>query len=203
MKNKIVHDALVLTAITLISGFLLGLVFEVTKEPIRAAEEAKTQAAYKEVFQDADKFEAYADYDESSATKAAADAGFDKDTIDGVQTALDSSGNPIGYVITVTSSEGSQANITLSVGITNDGVVNGYATTSISETPGLGMKVNDDSFKSQFEGKSEETYSVTKSPAASDSEIESISGATISSRAVTNAVNAALAYFRSIGGGNS
>lgn len=200
MKNKIVHDALVLTAITLISGFLLGLVFAITKEPIKAAEEAKKQAAFKEVFQDAETFEAFGDYNADTATKAAADAGFENDTIDDVQTALDGSGNPLGYVITVTSKEGSQANITLSVGITSEGVVNGYSTTAISETPGLGMKVNDDSFKSQFEGKSEETYSVTKSPATSDSEIESISGATISSRAVTNAVNAALAYFRSIGG---
>lgn len=200
MKNKIVHDALVLTAITLISGFLLGLVFAITKEPIKAAEEAKKQAAFKEVFQDAETFEAFGDYNADTATKAAADAGFENDTIDDVQTALDSSGNPLGYVITVTSKEGSQANITLSVGITSEGVVNGYSTTAISETPGLGMKVNDDSFKAQFEGKSEETYSVTKSPATSDSEIESISGATISSRAVTNAVNAALAYFRSIGG---
>lgn len=200
MKNKIVHDALVLTAITLISGFLLGLVFAITKEPIKAAEEAKKQAAFKEVFQDAETFEAFGDYNADTATKAAADAGFENDTIDDVQTALDGSGNPLGYVITVTSKEGSQANITLSVGITSEGVVNGYSTTAISETPGLGMKVNDDSFKAQFEGKSEETYSVTKSPATSDSEIESISGATISSRAVTNAVNAALAYFRSIGG---
>lgn len=200
MKNKIVHDALVLTAITLISGFLLGLVFAITKEPIKAAEEAKKQAAFKEVFQDAETFEAFGDYNADTATKAAADAGFENDTIDDVQTALDGSGNPLGYVITVTSKEGSQANITLSVGITSEGVVNGYSTTAISETPGLGMKVNDDSFKAQFEGKSEETYSVTKSPANSDSEIESISGATISSRAVTNAVNAALAYFRSIGG---
>lgn len=200
MKNKIVHDALVLTAITLISGFLLGLVFAITKEPIKAAEEAKKRAAFKEVFQDAETFEAFGDYNADTATKAAADAGFENDTIDDVQTALDGSGNPLGYVITVTSKEGSQANITLSVGITSEGVVNGYSTTAISETPGLGMKVNDDSFKSQFEGKSEETYSVTKSPATSDSEIESISGATISSRAVTNAVNAALAYFRSIGG---
>ncbi len=202
MKNKIVHDALVLTMITLVAGFLLGLVFEVTKEPIAAAEYAKEQKAYKDVFQDADSFEAYADFDANAATKAAADAGFVNDTVDSAQVALDTSGNPIGYVITVTSKEGSQANITLSIGVTNEGVLNGYATTAISETPGLGMKVIDADFKAQFEGKSVESYTVTKSPAASESEIEAISGATISTRAVANAVNAGLAYFRSIGGGN-
>ena len=83
-----------------------------------------------------------------------------------------------------------------------DGVLNGYATTAISETPGLGDKVKSSPFIDQFSGKTVETYTVTKSTATSESEIEAVSGATISSRAVTNAVNAGLAYFRSIGGGN-
>ena len=83
-----------------------------------------------------------------------------------------------------------------------EGVLNGYATTAISETPGLGSKVADADFKAQFEGKSVEVFTVTKTGASSDSEIDALSGATISTRAVTNAVNAGLAYFRSIGGGN-
>ena len=62
------------------------------------------------------------------------------------------------------------------------------------------MKVEDADFKAQFEGKDLESYTVTKTPATADNEIEAISGATISSNAVTNAVNAALAYYRSIGG---
>lgn len=201
MNNKIVHDAIILTAITLIAGFMLGLVHDITLKPIEAADYQKKQNAYKEVFQDAASFEEYADFDAEAATKAAVDAGYTNDLVEGAQTALDASGNPIGYVITVTSTEGSQANITLSVGITSEGVLNGYAATAISETPGLGSKVVDPDFKAQFEGKSEENYTVVKSAPASESEIESISGATISSRAVTNAVNAGLAYFRSIGGG--
>ncbi len=58
MNKKIVHDALILTAFTLVLGFVLGLVYEITKEPIAAADAATAQAAYKEVFQDADSFEA-------------------------------------------------------------------------------------------------------------------------------------------------
>ena len=102
----------------------------------------------------------------------------------------------------MTSTEGSQANITLSIGVTNEGVLNGYATTSISETPGLGSKVADDAFKAQFAGKDVEEYVVEKATVTSDNQILAVSGATISSRAVTNAVNAGLAYFRTIGGGN-
>lgn len=202
MKNKIVHDAVILTVITIVAGFLLGLVHDITLEPIAKANYEKEQAAYRDVFQDAASFEAYTDFDADAATKTAADAGFVNDLVEGAQVALDASGNPLGYVITVTSTEGSQANITLSMGVTMDGVLNGYATTAISETPGLGSKVADADFKAQFEGKSVETFTVTKTGASSDSEIDALSGATISTRAVTNAVNAGLAYFRSIGGGN-
>lgn len=202
MKNKIVHDAVILTVITVVAGFLLGLVHDITLQPIKDAEFQKQQNAYKQVFSDAASFEEYQDFDADAATKAAADAGFANDLVEGTQVALDASGNPLGYVITVTSTEGSQANITLSMGITLEGVINGYETTSISETPGLGSKVADAAFKSQFEGKSVETFTVTKTGASSDSEIDALSGATISTRAVTNAVNAGLAYFRSIGGGN-
>ena len=40
MNKKIVHDALILTAFTLVLGFVLGLVYEITKEPIAAADAA-------------------------------------------------------------------------------------------------------------------------------------------------------------------
>ncbi len=202
MKNKIIHDALILTAITLIAGFFLGLVHDITLEPIAKAEYEKKQAAYRNVFEDAASFEEYAEFDEAAATQAAVDAGFANDLVEGAQVALDDSGNTLGYVITVTSTEGSQANITLSIGVTNEGVLNGYATTSISETPGLGSKVADDAFKAQFAGKDVEEYVVEKATVTSDNQILAVSGATISSRAVTNAVNAGLAYFRTIGGGN-
>ena len=54
MNKKIVHDALILTVFTVVIGFILGLVYEITKDPIAKAEEATAQAAYKAVFEDAD-----------------------------------------------------------------------------------------------------------------------------------------------------
>ena len=48
--NKLVKDALVLTAITLIAGVCLGGVYEITKDPIAKAQESATQESYKAVF---------------------------------------------------------------------------------------------------------------------------------------------------------
>ena len=67
MNKKIVHDALILTAFTLALGLILGVVYEITKAPIAAANKAATEAAYKEVFEEAtfpyDKIKNVADLD--------------------------------------------------------------------------------------------------------------------------------------------
>ena len=65
---------------------------------------------------------------------------------------------------------------------------------SISETPGLGMKAEEPEFKGQFTGKQAQTLEVTKTAPSSDNQIQAISGATYTSKAVTGAANAAI-YF--------
>ena len=197
MNKKIVHDALILTAFTLVLGFVLGLVYEITKEPIAAADAATAQAAYKEVFQDADSFEASDGFDKEAAVSLMEENGYN-DEITDVQTAKGSDGSTLGYVITVLAKDGSQANITFSVGIAADGTVNGYSITSIAETPGLGDKAKNEEFYSQFQNKQVEKFDVVKQAPASDSEIEAISGATITSRAMTNGVNASITYFETV-----
>ena len=197
MNNKIVHDALVLFAFTVVLGLLLGVVYGITKEPIDKVNYEKTQAAYQQVFADAASFEAYADFDAEAAQAVVTENGY-ADEIEDVQVAKDASGNAIGYVLTVTAKDASQSTITFSVGIQNDGTVNGYSITSIAETPGLVMKATEEAFYSQFEGKNVETFTVVKSAPAADNEIESISGSTITSRAMANGVNACLVYFRNV-----
>ena len=197
MNKKIVHDALILTAFTLVLGFVLGLVYEITKEPIAAADAATAQAAYKEVFQDADSFEAYDGFDKEAAVSLMEENGYN-DEITDVQIAKGSDGSTLGYVITVLAKDGSQANITFSVGIAADGTVNGYSITSIAETPGLGDKAKNEEFYSQFQNKQVEKFDVVKQAPASDSEIEAISGATITSRAMTNGVNASITCFETV-----
>lgn len=160
MNKRIVHDALILTAFTLVLGFILALVQGITAEPIDKANKAAAQKAYQAVFSDAKSFEEY-DYDADEADKLVSDAGY-KDTIDDIETALDSNKETLGYVITVTAKDGSQGSITFSVGIKNDGTVNGYSITSISETPGLGMKAEEADFYKQFENKKVDKFDVVK-----------------------------------------
>ncbi|SDB09779.1 RnfABCDGE type electron transport complex subunit G [Eubacterium oxidoreducens] len=194
MNKAVVKDAMILTIITLCAGLLLGFVHEITLEPIAQANYNIQQEAYKAVFADAESFEEEEDFDTTAATKVIA-SDFPDDEIEGLATALDADGNTIGYVITVTSHAGYGGDITLSMGVTNDGTLNGYSITDISETAGLGMKAKEEAFYSQFENKQVEYFEVTKTGSTSDDEINAISGATITSKAVTYAVDAGLAYF--------
>lgn len=201
--NKLVKDALILTAITLISGVALGGVYEITKKPIANAQEAATQAAYKEVFKDAKSFANLEGFQAKKATKVVAEAGYADDTIENCVVAMDNSGNTLGYVITVTSHAGYGGDITFSMGVTKDGVLNGYSITDISETAGLGMKADEEAFMSQFHGIKAQLLEVTKGGKTAENEIDAISGATITSKAVTYGVNAGLVYFNSIVGGGA
>ena len=89
--------------------------------------------------------------------------------------------------------------ISLMVGIKADSTVAGISILASSETPGLGKKAEDKAFSDQFSNKDLDMFTVVKTAAASEDQISAISGATITSRAITDAVNTALAHFN--GGG--
>lgn len=199
--GKIIKDAGALLAITLVAGFLLGLVYDVTLEPIQVQEELAKKEACQEVFADAADFRE-SDADLDAVTASNIENGWDKQSIDEVMEAVDESGEIIGYVITVTDSEGYGGDITFSMGVQMDGMLNGISILSISETAGLGMKADTDEFKNQFKGKNVEKFEYTKTGAASDEQIDALSGATITTNAVTNGVNAGLAAFQYLKGGN-
>ena len=199
MNKKIVHDALILTTFTLVLGLILAVVYGITKAPIDAANLEAKQEAYKAVFDDAASFETQ-EYDEDAANSMVSEAGYN-DTINDVESALDANGETLGYVITVTAKDGSQGSITFSVGIQNDGTVNGYSITDISETPGLGMKA-EEVLKPQFAEKNVGQFTYTKTGAMASDEIDAISGATITTNALVNGVNAGLECFKNeLGGG--
>lgn len=86
----------------------------------------------------------------------------------------------------------------LLIAMNNDGSVKGIEIVSISETPGLGTKVEDKDFLSGFSGVSEEITIVKKAPAA-DNEIQAMTGATFSSEGVADAVNIAIKTYREMG----
>lgn len=192
--KKIVHDALILTAFTLVLGFLLGAVHEITADRIEASELAAEQAAYKDVFEDGYSFIDYGAVDLEEANAEVAAAGYN-DEIIAIKQALDANNELLGYVFNVTAKDGSQGSITFSVGIEADGTVMGFSITDISETPGLGDKAKTDEFNDQFENKDVENFSVVKDGGSADEEILAITGATITSRAMTEGVNSALLIY--------
>lgn len=198
MKNMI-KDAAILLIITLFSGLILGLVYQITKEPIALAEEKAAKEAYAEVFPAASDFEMLeltaAEDDEW------ANAGFEGVDIVNVLAALSEDGSQLGYVLTVTSHEGYGGDITFTMGIADDGTLNGISILSISETAGLGMKA-ESVLKPQFANKNVASFTYTKTGAVNDSQIDAISGATITTNAVTTAVNGGLYYFQTQLGGS-
>ncbi|MQN01633.1 MAG: FMN-binding protein [Lachnospiraceae bacterium] len=199
-KKSIIRDTLRLTIITVVSGLLLGLVYEITLKPREAAAAKATNDAYKAVFEEAASFTPYKDFDADKAKALIEKAGYKDISISACVTAEDKSNKALGYVLTVvTKSYG--GNVTFSMGVTNKGKMNGYKITDTSDTPGLGLKARDDpSFGNQFKGISAGKYSVIKGK-ASKNQIQAISGATITSRAITNGVNAGFEYYKSIAGG--
>ena len=186
-KKGMIKDASILLLITVVAGLILGFVYQITKEPIAAAEEKAAKAAYQEVFPDAagfsDKLELAVPEGESTWEQNY--AGVD---LDNVLMATDAEGVCLGYVLTMTSHEGY-------------GTLNGISLLSISETAGLGMKAGT-VLVPQFAGKQVSQFTYTKTGSTMDSQIDAISGATITTNAVTTAVNAGLYIFETQLGGD-
>ncbi|MBR6452713.1 MAG: RnfABCDGE type electron transport complex subunit G [Lachnospiraceae bacterium] len=199
--KKIIHDTLILTVITVIAGACLGYVYEITKDPIRESREKAKQEAYRAVFTDAYAFEEGEISHVENSDVILGGGGYDKVKIDEALVAADASGNPVGCVLTVTDSEGYGGDITLAMGIRNDGTLNGIEILNISETAGLGMKATTPQFKAQFANKKVTQFIYTKTGSTNDYEIDALSGATITTKAVLNAVNGGLLYAQTVMGG--
>lgn len=199
MKSMLI-DALKLFIITLIAGAALGTVYFITKAPIEASEKAAQEKAYKEVFGNASSFDETTGLRESDFSLS--EDGFEGVSVNKVLIARDSSGNKLGYVLDVTTNRGYGGNIEFSIGITSEGTINGISILSISETAGLGMRA-EEVLKPQFAGKNVPEFVVVKSGKAEENEIDAISGATITSKAVTGAVNGSLYFYQTaLKGGN-
>ena len=199
--KKIVKDALVLFAITLVAGILLGVVYQITLDPIAKANENAKEKAYKAVLAEADSFETIDALPSDDDINASSDIDFSKDKVNEV--AIGKKGSETaGYVVTVTDSDGYGGDIKFTVGIST---VLGVSFLSISETAGLGMRAKQDpSFTSQFTAKSDAvaSFSVVTDGSASESNanVDAIGGSTITSKSVTKGVNYALAVYKLVAG---
>ena len=171
---------------------LLGLVDNVTRDKIAAINWENTVAAMKAVVADPDATtfsDALQDIEAPSA--AAAAAGGTLDSVYEVQVG----GANVGYAIKVVAS-GSQGNIEMMVGVDGEGAVTGVSIVKNSETAGIGSKVmeNQNGVLDQFVGKSAADGTLVVG-----TNVDAITGATVSSKGVTAGVNAALAAAGAIG----
>ena len=178
--NKIVKLTVVLFLVCAIVAGVLGGVNLITKDKIAEQDRIKTAKAYSAVLEASD----YTDVDYDQATFT---------TIDRIVKADDK-----GYVVTTTFS-GAQGSITMAVGVDTDMKCTGISIISHSETAGLGATAAADTdagraFRDQFAGMSG-TVSVSKD----GGEVDALTGATITSRAVCTGVNAALACAANLG----
>ena len=183
MMKTIVKDTLRLVVITLCAAICLSFVHEITAETIETAEAEERAASYRKVFPEASSFEPAENYPLPELP-----AGV---SIGELLYAVNSSGERIGCVISATSANGYVGDITLSVGIDSSCTVTGMTVTAMSETSGLGSHCQDEDFQEQFKGIAGEVEYV-KDGRSAPNEIDMISGATFTTRAVTEAVNGAL-----------
>ena len=171
---------------------LLGLVDNVTREKIAAINWENTVAAMKAVVADPDATTFSDALENTEAMSAAALAG--GGTLDSVYE-VQVGGASAGYAIKVVAS-GSQGNIEMMVGVDGEGAVTGVSIVDNAETAGIGSKVmeNQNGVLDQFIGKS-----AADGTLAVGTNVDAITGATVSSKGVTAGVNAALAVAGVIG----
>lgn len=216
--KSLIKDALVLFGITLVAGLLLGLVYEITKEPrARQAELTRLNAfktVFTEYFEDNEAFKeldyknlAFTDVDLATLTdlnKQLKSAGLtSKKVVVNEAVRAEIGDTYVGYAITVTSKNGYGGDIKFTVGFLYDGTLTGISYLSIAETAGLGMEATNSSFINKFVGKKGGEFVVNKDNSKGlPNEIDAISGATITTRAVTQGVNAAYIVLVNIEGGD-
>ena len=199
----IIKDTLIIFAITLVAGGVLGFVYELTKEPIERQRLEKQANACSAVFKEAD---------ENGEMKQVADLSFESvpvnenlvnavlketeidATVDEVYEAKTADGSLYGYIVSVITKEGYGGAIRYYMGITLDGTLKGISILEIHETPGLGMRA-DEVLTPQFRNVTGPEFTVTKNGKTNDTEIDAITSATITSKAVTRGVNFGMKYF--------
>lgn len=105
-------------------------------------------------------------------------------------------GNTVGYAVESFTSKGFSGRINIMVGFDMDGNIVGTSVISHSETPGLGAKMTEPAFSSQFVGKNPASYRLAVTKDGGD--VDAITASTITSRAYCDAVDRAFRVFEQI-----
>lgn len=193
-ESTIIKDAFILFFITLIAGILLSMVNEITKGPIAEAEVAAKQKGYKQVFAVANNFK-----EDVSLNEELEKAEFLGTEISEILVAVDKEENTIGYVMSMVAKEGYGGDISFVLGVKTSGEITGLSVLSHSETAGLGANCTSQEFQAQFENLQGPTIAYTKEGKNGNNQIDALSGATITTKALTNAVNSGLEFLQEKG----
>lgn len=180
--QKILKLGIILFTVTAITGLILGAVYEITSGPIKATQERLKNEALSGALPEADSF------------KQIDIAGGSPEIVKEIQEGFTENAST-GHCITVTP-KGYGGPIEIVVGILSDGTLRAIRILSQTETPGLGAKAATEDFMGKYSDKKVETLSVVKTPPSDTAQIQAISGATITSEAVTLGVNTALEYWK-------
>lgn len=201
--KKIIKSTLILVAITLTAALCLSVVYAVTKDRIAEAEEKERMDSFYTVMPDANEFKdmdiRVNEWNERRTGGADIVSAFK---------VYDDRGAFKGVVVSVVSHNGYGGDITLSLGVDPNGVITGMKVTSMSETSGLGAECQNEEWQAQFIGKGADTLVYTKKGAQKPDEIDALTGATITTKAVLEAVNEAHAFglehtHQEVGGNNA
>lgn len=174
--NQIVKLALVLFLVSAIVSGVLGVVNMLTKDRIAELEAQARAEAYNAVLPWDGEY-VNVKYDKEAF-----------ETVDAIAQAGDE-----GWVVELTFS-GAQSSISAAFGVSPDYTITGASVISHAETSGLGAKIVEEDFLASFVGQSE-GMAVTKDGGT----VDSITAATISSRAMANAANTAIAAVKALG----
>ena len=187
-------DAIVLFLITVVAACALGTVYEITKGPIEESKEKAKTEAYEKVFGEIKKMQQVDDFVlEDVAGKIGEQDRLTGSKINEAFLVINpQTGDVPGTILSVTNSNGYGGDITIAMGVTCGGTLKGIEFLEISETAGLGMKAKDEKFLSQFRDVKTGSFSLPKAKIEGETEMDAVSSATITSKAVNRAVNAGL-----------
>ena len=206
-KDNMIKDAIILCIITLVLGAVLAGVYMLTKEPIDNAQKKTNNEACAVVVAEGDKVQ---DDDKDAVSGAAAYLkGHD---LSNAEVKEDEGGDLLseyvqinevhptangGKVYLADALKGYGGKISFALGVDTEGAITGIEITSQSETAGLGANCETDEFKNRFPGvkapesPSEEMYNKNET---TETQVQALSGATVTSRAITRAVKGILFY---------
>jgi electron transport complex protein RnfG len=183
--GNIFKPALVLLIVCLIVTAALAFTYQGTKETIAERARIDAENSRREILSNAEAFEPVDGIEALTGGRPELEPV--REAYKGLKGA-----SVVGYVFTVMS-KGYGGDVEMMIGIDESGKITDVKITSHSETPGLGSKAADQPFDSQLSGfVPSQPLEVVKRESSKPEEVEAISGATITSRAVVKGVQAAV-----------